>query len=68
MMTPNKPTEKEAEPLADVENHHVAVTENEETTAAKNETVLEEEISNSAYPNGKRLLRVFIASMRIGQL
>ena len=57
MMTPNKPTEKEAEPLADIENHHVAVAENEETTAAENEAVFEEEISNSTYPNGKKIVR-----------
>ena len=57
MMTPNQPTEKEAEPLADIENHHVAVAENEETTAAENEAVFEEEISNSTYLNGEKIVR-----------
>ena len=57
MMTPNKPTEKEADPLADVENHDVAVAEKEETTATENETVFEEEVSNSTYPNGKKIVK-----------
>ena len=53
-MTPNEPTEKDAEPLADIENHHVAMAENEETSVAEGEALFRKEISNSTYPNGKK--------------
>ena len=56
-MTPNEPTEKDAEPLADIENHHVAMAEHEETTVAESEALFRKEISNSTYRNGKKIVK-----------
>ena len=68
MMTPNKPIEKEAEPLADIENHHVTVAENEETTAAEMKQYSKKKSAILHTQMEKRLLEVFTASMRNGQL